>query len=61
MDINDDQSCEITSKKKLYYFYYLQNIVSSINIPDMSIFPDTSSKLFYKIISPNFNFSEFLY
>ena len=27
------------------YFYYLNNIVSSINIPDISIFPDKSGKL----------------
>ena len=51
MNINDgNQSCEINSKKNIIIiFYYSQNIVSSINIPNMSIFPNVNGKINFLI------------
>ena len=51
MNINDgNQSCEINSKKNIIIiFYYSQNIVSSINIPNMSIFPNVNGKNYFLI------------
>ena len=41
----ENQSCEINSKKINIIIFIIYNIVSSINIPDISIFPDKSGKL----------------
>ena len=51
MNINDgNQSCEISSKKNIIIiFYYSQNIVSSINIPNMSVFPNVNGKNYFLI------------